>query len=164
MTHITAAFCYQTPFFTLSVTATEQALTGVTFIAFSQKTAQTENAITRAAFTEIMEYLDKKRQAFDIPVLLRGTEFQMRIWRELQKIPYGKTLSYGAVARAAGGNAKAARAAGRAIHVNPIAIIVPCHRVIGADGSLTGFAGGRAVKKKLLEIEGAYTYTGDNVL
>ncbi|PNV63747.1 hypothetical protein C0033_03135 [Clostridium sp. chh4-2] len=83
---------------------------------------------------------------------MNGTEFQLNVWKQLQKIPYGETRSYGQVAAMAG-NAKAGRAVGMANNRNPIAILVPCHRVIGADGSLTGYGGGLDIKQALLELE-----------
>jgi len=89
-----------------------------------------------------------------LPLDLRGTDFQKRCWQELLKIPYGETRSYAAIARAIG-NPAAVRAVGLANGQNPIAIIVPCHRVIGSDGSLTGYGGGLETKRKLLELEGA---------
>jgi methylated-DNA-[protein]-cysteine S-methyltransferase len=89
---------------------------------------------------------------FEAPVVLEGTEFQVRVWRELQKIPYGETISYGELARRIG-NANAMRAVGLANGANPIPIIVPCHRVIGSNGKLTGFGGGLPNKKKLLALE-----------
>jgi methylated-DNA-[protein]-cysteine S-methyltransferase len=109
-------------------------------------------AVIEAARRQVGEYALGRRRAFDIPLSYSGTDFQMRVWNVLLQIPYGETWTYGDVARAAG-NAAAYRAAGGAIHNNPIAIIIPCHRVIGADGSLTGFGGGLPIKKRLLQIE-----------
>ena len=88
-----------------------------------------------------------------MPLAPHGTPFQLKVWKELRRIPYGKTLSYGELA-ARIGNPAASRAVGAANGKNPISIIVPCHRVIGADGSLTGFGGGLPVKRQLLELEG----------
>jgi O-6-methylguanine DNA methyltransferase len=103
---------------------------------------------------QLEEYFAGKRRAFDVPLDLRGTEFQKRCWQELLKIPYGETRSYAEIARAIG-NPSAVRAVGLANGQNPIAIVVPCHRVIGSDGSLTGYGGGLEVKRRLLELEGA---------
>ena len=103
---------------------------------------------------QLKEYFDGRRRCFDLPLDIRGTEFQKRCWQELLKIPYGETRSYADVARAIG-NPSAARAVGLANGQNPIAIIVPCHRVIGSDGSLTGYGGGLETKRRLLELEGA---------
>ncbi len=103
---------------------------------------------------QLEEYFAGRRRQFDLPLDLRGTDFQKRCWRELLKIPYGETRSYAEIARAIG-NPLAVRAVGLANGQNPIAIIVPCHRVIGSDGSLTGYGGGLNVKRQLLELEGA---------
>jgi O-6-methylguanine DNA methyltransferase len=103
---------------------------------------------------QLEEYFAGRRRQFDLPLDLRGTDFQQRCWRALLKIPYGETRSYADIARAIG-NPAAVRAVGLANGQNPIAIIVPCHRVIGSDGSLTGYGGGLEVKRKLLELEGA---------
>ena len=110
----------------------------------------------RAFFTEVIRQLEKyfagELKEFAVPLLMEGTEFQKRVWATLRTIPYGETISYGELARKIG-DAKAARAVGLANGQNPIPIIVPCHRVIGSDGSLTGFGGGLENKKKLLELE-----------
>jgi len=105
-----------------------------------------------AAALQLQEYLDKKRQDFDMPLDLHGTDFQKRVWQELLNIPYGKTVSYLYVALALG-DRKAIRAVGTANGRNPVAIVVPCHRVIGSDGSLTGYASGLQRKKWLLDLE-----------
>jgi len=104
--------------------------------------------------SQLEEYFSGRRRCFDLPLDLRGTDFQKRCWRELLKIPYGQTRSYADIARAIG-NPSAVRAVGLANGQNPIAIVVPCHRVIGSDGSLTGYGGGLETKRKLLELEGA---------
>ena len=106
----------------------------------------------RLAAVEIAEYLEGNRRMFDLPLAPEGTEFQKKVWRALLEIPYGTTVTYGQIA-AAVGNPKGARAVGRANHDNPIAIFIPCHRVVGADGRLTGYAGGLEIKKALLETE-----------
>jgi O-6-methylguanine DNA methyltransferase len=103
---------------------------------------------------QLAEYFAGQRREFDLPLDLRGTDFQKSCWRELLKIPYGETRSYADIARAMG-KPTAVRAVGLANGQNPIAIIVPCHRVIGSDGSLTGYGGGLETKRKLLELEGA---------
>ncbi len=103
---------------------------------------------------QLGEYFAGRRCRFDLPLDLRGTDFQKRCWQELLKIPYGETRSYADIARAIG-NPAAVRAVGLANGKNPIAIVVPCHRVIGSDGSLTGYGGGLDVKRQLLELEGA---------
>jgi methylated-DNA-[protein]-cysteine S-methyltransferase len=105
-----------------------------------------------AIANELDAYFKGKLTAFSIPLDLRGTQFQLRVWNELCRIPYGEISTYGWIA-AATGNAVAARAVGHAIGSNPVAIIVPCHRVIGADGSLTGYASGLERKRYLLNLE-----------
>ena len=109
--------------------------------------------LLRAA-SQLDEYFSRKRIAFDLPLRPAGTEFQRRVWDALLDIPFGRTQSYGELARTLG-DANASRAVGLANGRNPIAIIIPCHRVIGADGSLTGFGGGIERKRLLLELEGA---------
>ncbi|MEP0368701.1 MAG: methylated-DNA--[protein]-cysteine S-methyltransferase [Cyclobacteriaceae bacterium] len=113
-----------------------------------------ENKITRQTETEISAYFEGKRTSFTVPLLTPGTDFQVQVWKELQNIPSGQTRSYLKQAEALG-NPQAIRAVARANGMNRIAIIIPCHRVIGSDGSLTGYAGGLPRKKWLLEHEGA---------
>lgn len=109
--------------------------------------------LVQEAQRQLLEYLDGKRKRFDLKLAPHGTEFQVRVWQALLDIPYGETRSYGDIARAAG-SPKGARAVGMACNRNPIAIIIPCHRVIGGDGGLTGYAGGPLIKDKLLKLEG----------
>ncbi len=104
------------------------------------------------AFAQLSEYFEGKRRTFDLPLKLNGTKFQVAVWRALLDIPYGETRSYQEIASAVG-NPKACRAVGMANRNNPIWIVVPCHRVIGADGRLTGYAGGVEMKRSLLELE-----------
>jgi O-6-methylguanine DNA methyltransferase len=106
--------------------------------------------------SEIEEYLSGKRREFTFPLDLRGTDFQLACWRALLAIPYGETRSYADIARMVG-KPNAFRAVGMANNRNPIAIVVPCHRVIASDGTLCGYGGGLDVKRKLLELEGALT-------
>ena len=101
---------------------------------------------------QLEEYFARTHTAFDLPLDLRGTDFQIRAWDALLQIPYGRTRTYGDLARAMG-DIKAVRAVGGALHNNPVAIIVPCHRVIGASGKLVGFAGGLDRKSLLLSLE-----------
>lgn len=104
------------------------------------------------AFEQICDYLKGQRQTFDFPYELHGTEFQKKVWHALCQIPYGETRTYKQIAAAAG-NPKASRAVGMANNKNPMMIVVPCHRVIGANGALVGYAGGLDMKKALLELE-----------
>jgi methylated-DNA-[protein]-cysteine S-methyltransferase len=110
----------------------------------------------KTPFAEVVRQLEAyfrgELREFDVPLALEGTEFQRRVWNALRGIPYGETISYLQLAERIG-NPKAVRAVGLANWSNPIPIIVPCHRVIGSDGSLTGFGGGISTKKKLLELE-----------
>jgi methylated-DNA-[protein]-cysteine S-methyltransferase len=108
------------------------------------------------AFVEVVQQLQSyfagERKNFDLALILEGTDFQKRVWAALRKIPYGETISYKELAERIG-SPKAVRAVGAANGANPIPIIIPCHRVIGNDGSLTGFGGGLPLKKQLLELE-----------
>ena len=108
------------------------------------------------AIRQLAEYFVGERREFRLPLGMEGSEFQRSVWRALVAIPYGETLSYGELAQRVG---SVARAVGLANGANPLPIVVPCHRVIGADGSLTGFGGGLAVKRALLELEGAACVT-----
>ena len=101
---------------------------------------------------QVLEYLAGQRRVFDLPLAPRGTEFYRSVWRALEAIPYGETRSYRDIAQAVG-RPKAVRAVGQANHNNPIPIIIPCHRVVGANGSLTGYGGGLDLKERLLRLE-----------
>ena len=108
----------------------------------------------REVISQLEEYFAGKRTDFDVKLSLHGTPFQQRVWAALRQIPYGTTQSYGELAKSLG-KPNAFRAVGAANGRNPVSIIVPCHRVIGADGTLTGFGGGLGNKQRLLELEGA---------
>jgi O-6-methylguanine DNA methyltransferase len=112
-----------------------------------------ESNILLETIKQVEEYLSGERRKFSIPLDLQGTEFQKRVWQELLRIPYGKTRSYKEIAELIQ-NEKALRAVGTANGRNPISLIVPCHRVIGSNGTLTGYAGGLNIKEKLLKLEG----------
>jgi methylated-DNA-[protein]-cysteine S-methyltransferase len=114
------------------------------------RTEETETL--KKAAVQLMEYLRGKRTVFDVPLAPEGTAFQKQVWDALVKIPYGETSSYGKLAKDIG-KPGAARAVGMANNRNPIPVIIPCHRVIGADGSLTGYGGGLPMKEKLLALE-----------
>jgi methylated-DNA-[protein]-cysteine S-methyltransferase len=114
--------------------------------------ANEASPVLELARTQLEEYFAGRRREFDLPLDPRGTEFQRRVWQQLLLIPYGETTSYGALARELGDH-QASRAVGLANGSNPIPIVIPCHRVIGADGSLTGFGGGLPIKVALLELE-----------
>ena len=113
-----------------------------------------DNAVLRATREQLGEYFEGTRQAFDLPLAPRGTDFQREVWLELRRIAYGETISYAQLAVRIG-KPSAVRAVGAANGRNPLPIVVPCHRVIGADGSLTGFGGGLPTKQFLLQLEGA---------
>lgn len=112
------------------------------------------SAVIENAVKELDEFFAGKRREFDVPLLFVGTDFQKTVWNELLKIPYGKTVSYGEMARRIG-NPRAVRALANANGANSISIFAPCHRVIGSDNSLTGYGGGLEAKRKLLTLEGA---------
>jgi len=146
---------YQSPFGRLLITGNRSALPTLTFpgknaIAADQWIQDPDQ------FTEVCQQLDQyfagKLTSFNLPLAPRGTEFQQSVWRELMNIPYGETTSYGIVAKKLN-NPKAVRAVGSANGRNPIPVIIPCHRVIGSDGSLTGFGGGLPTKSFLLNLE-----------
>lgn len=130
---------------------------GITIVQFSwleNVPKESSNSILNKCAQELSEYFIDKRMFFTVPLSLNGTDFQMRVWDELLNIPYGTTTSYLKMAQKLG-DEKVIRAAASANGKNPIAIIVPCHRVIGTNGELTGYAGGLDKKKWLLEHEGA---------
>ena len=112
-----------------------------------------DDALLRDAASQLAAYFAGQRRHFDLPLDLRGTEFQRKVWRALLRIDAGQTSSYGAIAREVG-SPRAVRAVGGAVGRNPIAVIVPCHRVLGGDGNLTGYAGGLQRKSALLRLEG----------
>ena len=111
-----------------------------------------ETPLLQEAEEQLNEYFAGVRREFDLPLAAKGTAFQQAVWAQLRTIPYGEVRTYGQLA-AALGKPKAGRAVGRACHRNPLCIVVPCHRVIGADGSLTGYAEGLDIKEYLLELE-----------
>jgi methylated-DNA-[protein]-cysteine S-methyltransferase len=143
----------------LTLRAIETTLAGVYFAnapALAERSAWIrDDAALAFARIELEQYFAGERETFELPLALEGTPFQVRVWQALRDIPFGTTTSYGELARRIGNaSGQAARAVGAANGQNPICIIVPCHRVIGADGSLTGFGGGLPRKKWLLAHEG----------
>ena len=115
---------------------------------------ETADSVLQCCATQLREYFAGRRTRFDLPLAPRGTDFQRAVWKALEAIPYGELRSYGEIARAIG-NPRAVRAVGAANGRNPLPIVVPCHRVVGSDGSLTGFAGGLEIKRRLLALEGS---------
>ena len=116
----------------------------------------TENSLVANVFIQLKEYFKRKRREFELPLDIIGTDFQKRVWNELLKIPYGKTITYNQLALNLG-DKKVIRAAAAANGANPLPIVIPCHRVIGSDGNLVGYGGGLDVKQQLLELEGSWT-------
>ena len=150
----------QAPFGLLTVVASPHAVRYITFEEDAHPKSlidmdvhdDSSQLIVAAALRQLGEYLAGERTSFDLPLDLRGTEFQVEAWNALAKIPFGGTMSYAQQA-ASIGRPKATRAIGSANGRNPVVIVLPCHRVVGADGSLTGFGGGLHVKSWLLEFE-----------
>ena len=143
----------------MTLAATDQGLAGVWFDDqqhrpdYTQWPVQADHPVLQNAVQQLEQYLAGERSDFDLPLDLRsGTAFQQSVWQALLKIPAGGTTSYGVIGTRVG-NPKAVRAVGAAVGRNPIGIIVPCHRVMGADGSLTGYAGGLHRKQALLKLE-----------
>ena len=152
---------YESPLGSMIVAATARGLAGVWFEGqrhlpdHSNWPVQPEHPVLREARAQLAEYFDGRRSSFDLPLDLQGgTAFQRSVWDALLAIPRGGTTSYGVLSRSIGQPA-AVRAVGAAVGRNPLSIVVPCHRVVGADGSLTGYAGGLERKTALLRLEGA---------
>jgi methylated-DNA-[protein]-cysteine S-methyltransferase len=131
------------------------AITAVEFHPFDEATGEEDDAhpVLLEAARQLRAYFDGELREFHLPLAPVGTEFRKRVWAALVEIPYGATTSYGVVARGLGLAPGASRAVGTANGANPIPIVVPCHRVVGADGSLTGYAGGLERKRLLLDLE-----------
>lgn len=149
-------FYYQTELGVIGIADNGAAITDVFFgqEAAPKELVEKETPLIKKAITEIKEYLAGKRTSFDLPLEMKGTDFQKATWQALLTIPYGETRSYKQIAEQIG-RPKACRAIGMANNRNPISIIVPCHRVIGANGSLVGYGGGLALKARLLSLEKA---------
>lgn len=145
------SYSYPAPIGTLYIVQTDDFITGIS-LRPAQDIRYEETALIRKTAAQLEEYFNGERTVFDLPLRPEGTPFQQKIWNLLQAIPYGETISYKQLAIRAG-NPKACRAAGMANHRNPLIIVVPCHRVIGTNGSLTGYAGGLEVKQYLLQLE-----------
>lgn len=137
---------------TVTVASTDRGLAAVHFGNTVPDGAVVDNSANREIVKQLSEYFEGKRTRFELPLDVEGTAFQKSVWNQLLEIPYGETRSYGDIAKAIGKPA-AARAVGMANHNNPVAIVIPCHRVVGQNGSLTGYAGGLQLKEQLLSIE-----------
>jgi methylated-DNA-[protein]-cysteine S-methyltransferase len=156
-------YCYlDSPIGALLIAGDERAVHSISFprngkpkrpeAGWVESTAVSGRGAMGVAARQLREYFAGRRTDFDFPMEPKGTAFQLAVWKCLTEIPYGETISYGELARRVG-NPKAARAVGAANRANPLPIVIPCHRVIGADGTLTGFGGGLPVKEKLLALE-----------
>ena len=143
---------YQSEIGLIEIAGDKKDLRTVDFVVTSEAATSDVPLHLQECFRQIDEYFQGKRREFQLRLRLEGTEFQKRVWRELMKIPYGETASYKDIAEAIA-NPRAVRAVGQANHRNPVAIVVPCHRVIGQDGNLTGYGGGLWRKEWLLRHE-----------
>jgi len=144
---------YQSPVGILEIKTDGKAITGLDILKnVSTKQQSSDNPLIKETCKQLDEYFAGKRKTFDLPLSPKGTPFQQTVWKQLQEIPYGQTISYSQEAKAIG-HPKACRAVGSANGKNPIAIIIPCHRVIAANGGLGGYASGLDNKIKLLELE-----------
>jgi methylated-DNA-[protein]-cysteine S-methyltransferase len=145
---------FKTPLGILKITAEGEFLASVNFASSEGKSAGSLPACLKEAKKQLLEYFDEARKSFSLPLKFPDgiSAFRRKIWERMAEIPYGRTESYGDLARRAG-SPKAARAAGGACNKNPFMIIIPCHRVVGSGGSLTGYAGGLKAKKFLLDFE-----------
>lgn len=167
---MTPAHLIPSPLGDIAIRIEDDALTGLFFV--GQKyypslgiapDADVRNAspLARKVADEVAEYFAGTRETFSVPIHLRGTAFQRSVWKELLAIPFGTLVSYGDITERVGLPMSAARAVGGAVGRNPVSIMVPCHRVIGASGSLTGYAGGIDRKRALLSLEGAGIARGE---
>lgn len=145
-------FFYETEIGIIGIRENNKSITDIYFSKVDTNDNIKETELIKECFKQLKEYFDGSRVKFDLPLEVKGTEFQKKVWNELLKIPYGQTKSYKDIAIAIG-NERASRAVGMANNKNPIPIIIPCHRVIGSNGKLVGYAGGVNVKEKLLNIE-----------
>ncbi len=148
-------FYYETALGAIGIAETNDSITHLFFDGekFPEKDYEKrETPVLAEAGKQLREYFEGRRREFDLPLAPSGTEFMQKVWKVLQEIPYGETRSYKEIAAMAG-NSKACRAVGMANNRNPISIIIPCHRVIGADGSLVGYGGGLDKKVFLLNLE-----------
>lgn len=147
-------FKYQTAIGSLTFCEEEGKITAISSHYQPATGVEKETEIIRRAYAQMMEYLEGKRKTFDLPLAPKGTDFQKRVWQALCDIPYGQIRTYKETAVAIG-NPKAVRAVGMANNRNPLIVVVPCHRVIGSDGKMTGYAAGVDKKEFLLKLEGS---------
>lgn len=146
--------CIETKIGLLTIAEEDGAITAILFgkVGSDEEFADPPSPLLKKAAKQVEEYLAGKRDSFDLPLAPKGTEFQKAVWNALTQIPYGETRTYKEIATAVG-NPNASRAVGLANNRNPISIVVPCHRVIGANGKLVGYGGGLDVKEALLQLE-----------
>jgi len=151
-------YFYTSPIGIIEITAQNQKIISIFFVEkveksqYSNEINSLNSEILQKCANQLEEYFTQKRTDFELDIAPKGTEFQQKVWQVLQKIPYGKTVSYLEIAQELG-DPKAVRAVGMANGKNPISIVVPCHRVIGSNGNLTGYAGGLERKRFLLDLE-----------
>ncbi len=143
---------YQSSVGCLEIEATDNGISEIAFCEIPEIICKSNNPVLRQCCSELDEYFAGTRKIFDVKITFKGTPFQYKVWQALLEIPYGKTISYADLAKAVE-NPKACRAVGSANGKNPIAIIIPCHRVITSNGNLGGYAYGLEVKKQLLDLE-----------
>lgn len=146
----------QSPIGSLKLEASEEALHSISFLDADLPEQLSEFPILQETQKQLAEYFSGKRKVFELPLCPKGTDFQKSVWDEVYKVPFGETASYLAISKQLG-NPDAIRAVGTSNGRNPIPIIIPCHRIIGSDGSLTGYAGGLARKKWLLDHEAKFS-------
>ncbi len=156
---------YASPVGTLRIVENGRGITAIKYLKnfriLPADACEKETPLLKQAITELKAYFAGQRRHFDLPLDEQGTDFQKRVWAALREIPYGQTRSYKQIAEAAG-SPHGYRATGMANNRNPISIVTPCHRVIGANGMLTGYGGGLDIKKKLLELEASTLVQKDN--
>ena len=148
----------QAPFGMLRIESTDGQISSIQRVDRSEIATSKMSPVLEQCIEQLNRYFEGTCTTFDLPIRLEGTEFQKEVWQHLENIPFGKTTTYGTIAKQCG-DFKKNRAVGMANGQNPVAIVIPCHRVIGADGSLTGYAGGLEMKKWLLAHEQKVTGT-----
>lgn len=149
-------FVYPMPLGRLTIAAHEKGIVSIHFGDVELGMPRKPSTLTNKAATQIQEYFAGKRREFDLPLDPKGTDFQLTVWKALQTVPYGETRTYAQIAEAIG-KPHAYRAVGMANNKNPIPILIPCHRVIGANNALVGYAAGVKIKRYLLGLEGVDT-------
>ena len=143
---------YDSPIGIIHIEASDMGVSKLVFAEDIEEETLVDNEMTSQYITQLNEYFNQERDSFDLELDLQGTDFQKKVWQELLKVPFGKTISYKELSLRLG-DSKAIRAVAAANGANPVSIIIPCHRVLGSDGSLTGYGGGLWRKRWLLEHE-----------